>query len=325
MYACARIRAMENHIAGKDVIEQLLYAPGVSDMALIMRNFGAGQYMKNEGATLDSALSDMTDGMYSELERIVPDVSLLNVFRCKYDCNNVKTAIKCEGRDLDTDSMLYSCGMLSKEQIYNAVKTNDFSALPENMAQAAKEASETFRASGNPQIVDILLDKACYLDMLNFSSSDKTVHRWIKVRTDITNLLITLRIIGLKVGEGGISLLRLSLLDGGYISKKTFEDGYYGGEEKLFSCLEYGRLSGLIKNIKPSGKKLSFAVAEREADNFFMDMVKEAKFIPFGGAVPAAYITAHEYAIKNIRIILAGKDANMSAELIRERLRESYV
>ena len=64
---------------------------------------------------------------------------------------------------------------------------------------------------------------------------------------------------------------------------------------------------------------------EKEADNFWLQKAKAAKYVPFGAPVLVGYMIALEYEVKNIRIILAGKDAGLSAETIKERLRETYV
>ena len=56
-----------------------------------------------------------------------------------------------------------------------------------------------------------------------------------------------------------------------------------------------------------------------------MTIMKEAKFIPFGGEPLLAYIYAKETEIKVVRIIMVGKLNNISPEVIRERLRDIYV
>jgi V/A-type H+-transporting ATPase subunit C len=53
--------------------------------------------------------------------------------------------------------------------------------------------------------------------------------------------------------------------------------------------------------------------------------VKNAKYIPFGIEPLAGYLIAKDNEIKIARIIMAGKLAGISPELIRERLRETYV
>ena len=64
---------------------------------------------------------------------------------------------------------------------------------------------------------------------------------------------------------------------------------------------------------------------EKLVDNFIMNMMKNAKIIPFGVEPLIAYIYAKETEIKIIRIIMVGKLNNISAEVVRERLRDSYV
>ena len=56
-----------------------------------------------------------------------------------------------------------------------------------------------------------------------------------------------------------------------------------------------------------------------------MKTVKEAKLISIGVEVLVAYLLANEVAVRNLRILLAGKTEGLSKERILERIRESYV
>ena len=67
------------------------------------------------------------------------------------------------------------------------------------------------------------------------------------------------------------------------------------------------------------------AAAERLADDFRMELVRAAKHTTFGAEVLTAYFYAQEYAVKNIRIVIAAKKAGLAAEIIHERIRTSYV
>ena len=53
--------------------------------------------------------------------------------------------------------------------------------------------------------------------------------------------------------------------------------------------------------------------------------MKKAKTIPFGIEPIIGYIYAKENEIKLIRIIMVGQMNNVPKEVIRERLRDSYV
>ena len=56
-----------------------------------------------------------------------------------------------------------------------------------------------------------------------------------------------------------------------------------------------------------------------------MELIRDAKQIVFGAPVLTAYFYAQEYAIRNIRIVIAAKKAGLSPQIIHERIRTSYV
>ena len=82
---------------------------------------------------------------------------------------------------------------------------------------------------------------------------------------------------------------------------------------------EYYKLADLIE------ADVSLGEIERKVDGIYFGIAKEAKWIPFGAEIAIGYIFALEYEIKNLRLVLAGKEAGLSPETIKERLRESYV
>ena len=52
--------------------------------------------------------------------------------------------------------------------------------------------------------------------------------------------------------------------------------------------------------------------------------MKESKYISFGIEPLIGYLAAKESEIMTVRIIMAGKLAGIPAELIKERLRDTY-
>ena len=64
---------------------------------------------------------------------------------------------------------------------------------------------------------------------------------------------------------------------------------------------------------------------EKLSDNYIMALMKDSKFVTFGPERILSYIYAKETEIKLIRIIMVGKLNNVAEEVIRERLRDSYV
>ena len=50
-----------------------------------------------------------------------------------------------------------------------------------------------------------------------------------------------------------------------------------------------------------------------------------AQFVPFGEAPLLGYLAARETEYTNLRILLLGRSTGLSADVIRSRLRASYV
>ena len=56
-----------------------------------------------------------------------------------------------------------------------------------------------------------------------------------------------------------------------------------------------------------------------------MGLIRRARYVTFGAEVPIAYLLAAERQSKNLRMLLAGKEAGLDAQRIQARMRESYV
>jgi V/A-type H+-transporting ATPase subunit C len=112
-----------------------------------------------------------------------------------------------------------------------------------------------------------------------------------------------------------------------------------GGEISADSVLSVARAggSGLAELYAPTVLK---AAAEAGAEALTGDALTEfekrcddavsaylagAQLVPFGEAPLVGYLAARETEYTNLRIILMGRKAGLPAEIIRSRLRASYV
>lgn len=323
MYCSSRIRALENGIIGKDRIDRL--ADMKSSAEVMSELAEKGFASASNGAEREKSLLDYLGGIYSTVLEILPDKKVLDFLRYQYDCNNLKAAIKCFFRRIDCSGMLIELGTLPVSDIVKAVADSAWNILPEHMAKAAPEAVEAYSKTSNPQQIDLILDRACYADMLDSARASGVEYCEMLTRTqiDLTNIMMCIRICRMGNSIPDRMILSDALLDGGYLSKTELLAVSENGESKLLDSLGYSEYSKLTTAIAESNGSLS--AIERCCDDFKMEKVKEAKFVSFGAPVAVAFIIAHEYEIKNIRIILAGKDAELSSDIIRERIRSSYV
>ena len=167
LYGSARIRALEGQRIGKDRLERMLEANTSDDVMAMLSDHGF-TWSSTDGASREECLLSALSEGYAELERSADGVrSPVRFLRYPYDCNNVKALIKCFVRGIAPDAMLFdSLGTVSAEQAKLAFESKDYRMFPPCMAEAIPEAEESFAQTGNPQTVDLILDKACYADML---------------------------------------------------------------------------------------------------------------------------------------------------------------
>ena len=323
MYCSSRIRAMENRIVGKERIDRLADLRTSSDVMSELSDMGLDASANR--AEREELLSSYLSEIYSEVIKMLADPSILDFLRYQYDCHNLKAAIKCFIRKTDSLGMMIPLGTLSESDIIRAVAESSWDILPTHMREAAPRAIEAYSKTSNPQQIDIIIDKACHEDMLE-SADDSGVGysvMLVKTKIDLQNIVMCCRICRMGNSISDRAILNDALLDGGYLSKNDLFASSEQGEKKLLDSLGFSAYSSLTTAIAESDGSLS--AFERCCDDFFMEKVKGAKFVSFGAEVAIGFVLAHEYEIKNLRIIFAGKDAELGSDTIRKRLRISYV
>jgi V/A-type H+-transporting ATPase subunit C len=333
MYASARIRSLENRLVGRERMEVLLEARTSEEIMDRLAEYGIKPAESADGtAPVGEAISAAREGMlltilreaFDEVEHAVPDPTLFRYLRYPYDCNNIKAAIKCAIRGIDAGDMLFDFGTVSADQVEDMIREGNYEALPPALAAAIPEARAAFDRTGDPRRIDTVLDRACYADMAAAAEAtgDETLIAWMQVKIDLTNILTTLRILRMGMGSVGEAFLEEALLTGGSLGKKFFTDAYESGEAGLWDALSptaYYRLARVEGDPRPL-----YAV-EKACDDLYMDKVREGARIPFGAPVAGGYLVGCETSVKNIRILLAAKDAELNIDVIRERMRVSYV
>ena len=327
LFGSANIRTLENAIIGRERIDRLLNTKTtdeawelLSDWGVqIVRNSESGKPMREE------TLLGILKGAYERLGELAPDSDALCLWLYPYDCNNLKAAQKAHIRGIDPTSMLFDFGTLSTTDIVKMVEMGSYEGLPANLQASAQTAMDEYAKTKNPQVIDLILDKACWRDMLDAAkaSGEAFVIRLVQTRIDLLNVMIALRILRMKSGEVGKVLFADAFLEGGELTLESLTEALEKGEEALWESLRYSEYSRFAEGFAKSDATL--CTAEKLADNHWMSLIMENKFVPMGLEVMIAFLAAHEYEVKNLRILLSGKEAGIPTATIRERIRDSYV
>ena len=335
MYASARIRALENRLIGRERMALLMEARSSDEVMDRLAEFGLSP-AETDGETaalpVGEVQSRAREGMllavlreaYQEVETSVPDPLVFRYFRYPYDCNNIKAAIKCAIRGISAEDLLFDFGTVPADEVEKLLREGKYDRFPAAMAAAIPEAKEAFDKTADPRRIDMVLDRACYAAMMAdaTSSGEETLLGWLKAKIDLTNILMTLRILRMNMGAVGASFLEESLLPGGTLDQAFFEMTYGEGEDALWDALRptaYAKLAAVEGDPRP------LSAVEKAADDLYVELVRKDAKTPFGAPVVGGYLVGCETSVKNIRIVLAAKDAELDSAVIRERIRVSYV
>lgn len=319
-YASARIRALENRMVGRERVERLLEARDGDEVMERLAEYGLGSRESLEAR--ETVLTAALRAAYDEVESSVPDPALFRYFRYPYDCNNLKASIKCAARGISAADLLFDFGTVPADEVETLLREGKYDKFPPAMAAAVPVALELYHKTGDPRRIDTALDRACFEDMLAVAMGDDTLLSWLRTRVDLTNILMTVRILRMNPGEGGVGFLAESLLPGGTLSAHILSAACREGEERLWTLVQSTAYHGLLQ---VEGDPRPLFALERAADDLYMERVRRDAKTPFGVPVAAGYLVGWETAVKNIRIILAAKDAGLSPSVLRERIRLSYV
>lgn len=187
------------------------------------------------------------------------------------------------------------------------------------------KVEELYEEKKDPQLIDIYLDNAYFIELLELANESKVdlFIKYAKNLIDFTNIRTLLRA---KKQEKSPEFLRSIIIEGGNIREETYLDllnREISSDTDAFKKLEiYKYIKEALDSFKERGNLSDF---EREMDNYFIDLIKDVKYITYGPEVVFANALAKEIEIKNLRIILVSKLNGLDSEFIREKLRDTYV
>lgn len=311
LYATARVRALENSMLGRDGSLRLCDARSTDEVKReITEKYG--------GQSADEALETALSRAFGEVDEMSGGDDAFDVLRYPYDCHNVKYALKCfiRGRSAkDTLSGMYGFASVDPLKVYEAAESGDFSCLPEKMAAAAPEAFASYAKSRDPKAIDIILDAACFADMLAKAEESglDVLKNAVRRRIDLCNIVTALRVMRL----GGGRLMTSAMIKGGNVDPSKFSS--LEGEGALWSLL---RAEGYLSVAEAAVADDGFESIEKACDECYLGLFAGTRYIAYGPEIPAAYLTNAEYEVKNLRIILAGKASGEDPRSLRSRLRE---
>ena len=321
LYISSLLRAREPRMLSREKAERMLDAPGFEDAAKMLTDSGYEDMSQMTVKQIEDALSKRRADVFHELETLVPDVSLLDLFRLKYDYHNIKVLVKSDAMHQNDASLLSASGRIVPETVQRKYAEDRLRVLPGEIGSAAEEAKALLNRSANPQLSDFLLDKAYFRELWQLADGlDSDYARgYVSLLADSTNLRSAVRI--LRMGKD-IGYLQEALVPGGSISEERLLSGITGeGIASVFAGTQLAKAAQLGADAVSGGTLTSFELA---CDNALASYLTDAKLCSFGEESVLAYLAGMENELTAVRMILTGRLAGVPADTIRERLRDLY-
>ena len=316
LFLASRVRALERKLLTAPRIEQLLTAGDVAACSQLLSELGYEPI--HDEASLQASLKQQREAVFSDIARFMPEPELLDVFRLKYDYHNIKTLLK----DRSGGRLLMDAGCISAADMERQyAESGNWQFLPKEMADAAKEAADVLAETGNPQRSDFILDRAYFAQLRRLAQESRCAYlqEYIRAMIDAANLRSLVRTERLRTDPG---FLRQVLFDGGSVSVDTIVTHAGNGPAALYRATPFRAAAEAGEEAVKGGSLTAF---ERACDNAVLLAAGKARSIPFGVEVVLGYLAAKEAEWTAVRIIMSGRMAGMTADAIRERLRDQYV
>ena len=317
-----RIRHAEKKLLTKQQLQRLADAKNLEDAIKLLNETSYSSELSklDRPENYEQVLSEVLNKTYKEAMEISPEKSLVEILSCKYDYHNLKVLVKENILKEKFDSMYCMLDGNEIEAFRELALKND-----EGLSKDFKECLDFFETTMDPQDIDIFIDKKYFEKVLSLAEEFKLemITEYFKAMIDFINLRTFIRC---RKQNQVKETLEKVLIKGGDVETDKILDMFYEDIEILpikLKAYKIGRvLSKIVEEYKNTNSLNSF---EKSMDDYLVEIVRKAKSIHYGAEVIFSFLFAKELEIKNLRLILVGKVNGLSADFIKERLREVYV
>lgn len=316
-YAVARIRALEVSLFSQAAIEQLMACKTYDSALSFLTDKGWGGIDVKKDA--EAILAAERNKIWETIRELGVPMTTFDVLSYPNVFHNLKTAIKEVYMDVKHDEFYYEGTSVSREELRDIISKKEFFRLPKSMEAAAQDAYETLLHTGDGQLCDVIIDRACLeaIGEAGKESDAQIIQKYAETVVAVANIKIAVRC--QKTGKS-IEFMRRAMAPCAGLDAERLAKAALSGFDAV--C-EYLTVSGY--GDAAEAMKQSPSAFERWCDNYLMDMIRPQKYNAFSVGPLVAYVLARENEIKTVGIILSGKLNGLPDDSIRERIREMYV
>ena len=322
LYASARVKMMERQLLNSARMDRMVTARSPLEAAQVLTECGYPELMELTPEILDQTLDLERQKVFSTLYAIVPNHAIIDVFKLKYDYHNVKVLLKSTAVGEDANHLLMDIGRVPAKKLANGILQSKLEDTPPILQAAVQNARKTLRTTGDPQLSDLVLDRAYFEDMTDLAkqTGSRFLEGYVRLSIDAANLRSAVRALRMQKSP---EFLRRILFPGGDISRNRIIMALSSGSA-LDTLYSVSPLKDAAQESISARKTGSLTRFEKLCDNAVSRYLQSAKYNSISEAPVICYIGAKESELTAVRIILTGLMAGITPEVLQERLRDVY-
>ncbi|HPO06040.1 MAG TPA: V-type ATPase subunit, partial [Candidatus Gracilibacteria bacterium] len=253
------------------------------------------------------------------LKKILPHDFVLRGLWAWYDYHNVKMAIKAHLLHKSWPEMteyLSPFGEISwallQENVMEKIR------LPHHFEFDKDRALKLFEQENDQQVIDFIFDQELYKYLGRWSQKlhSPFLQTWLKHSIDFKNAQLYIRLLKREIPDLANDIFLLN----GFIEVDLWKKPWAEVIDNLLARGEKNLAQWLEDLYTHQDYQLFFV----RTDNFLMDYLRQARFIPDGPEPIFAYWWGRKTASEVIRTIFIAKKNHLKAEEIRPYLKKLY-
>ncbi|MGB9866308.1 MAG: V-type ATPase subunit [Bacillota bacterium] len=332
IYAVARIRVLETKLLDRATLFRMVEAGSAQEAFGVLSDTEYAPFMQQvEVHDFEKVLSAHLKWVFGQLSKFVPDGFALDLLGMKMDFHNLKVLLKSKlfGAPVEPEA-LYDWGTLPPELLRVGLELlstggDPGEAWPESLTKCARGVLGHEGIAGAPQLVDFIVDRWFYETRLDAARASRRelLAAWAQACADVANMKVSIRAAASGVER---KLVSEALVRGGSVEVPRLVWAIGEGLDSVISLWAKSRYADAVVALaRDRSDKAAFMLElEKWADNYLLGFIQRARYLTMGPEPIVAYLSAKEFEVKNLRIILTGKINGLPAQVIRERLRDVY-
>ncbi|MFC1855130.1 V-type ATPase subunit [Thermodesulfobacteriota bacterium] len=326
-YSIAKIRSYETKLLGRDKVLRMMSADDASECFRLLEEAGYNVSLGDRN-NFTPILQRENEKSLSTVKLLAKDDRVHDLLATRYDFHNLKVALKEFFSKEELPEGYQAGGILSTRDIKSSVFEEDFKKVGEGhggLINAYSEAVKAFSDDPAPRLIDIVVDKLMYEDLLRRAKEigNNFLTRLFVREIDLINIRTFFRLRYLHKKRMDFSE---AFFPGGDFQidffLKNYEDDFHM-LKTIFKGTEFLEL--ITDGSTYIEEKKSFLRFERIISEYFIKYVRATKWISFGIEPIIAYYYAKEKEIKVVRMILTGKQNELSYDDIKEGVPDEYI